>query len=144
MGFGTVWKMGKPEEARLLWENHFPEGRPEIYLKFVTQIELEELRGLLHDPETEAGPSLPVYEGGYPTPDDPEWERWYANQAEEFSRYIYRVNPQFLEELASVSPEKFEALDCAWGFPRQFLVELIEFARIAIRRKMIGFARGVF
>jgi hypothetical protein len=114
MGFGTIWRLGRESEARLLWENRFPVRRLAIDVKFITSLELQMVRCQLHGlPEFDA--KVKVYEIAFPKATDPEWEAWYQNIDQEYNRAIDMVLPEFLDELRRISKKEIPALGARWG-----------------------------
>lgn len=116
MGFSTVWRMGSEEEARLWWEGKLPPRHPELYLKFVTELELQCLRAAIcQTPETvaEIVRTVKVQEQAFPRVSDPEWQEWYENMVESSPNPVDWVLPEFVEELRSVADE-VETVAARW------------------------------
>ncbi len=149
MGYGTVWRAGNPDEARLWWENRFPRRRLEVYLKFVTELELQCLRAAIHQaPRTVAEiiREVKVQNHLFPADGTPECEAWYQNM-QGSPNPIDLVLPEFVAELRAVAGE-VEAVAARWhalwdaGSPLALehavccLRELTDFAVATGRKKM--------
>jgi hypothetical protein len=114
VGYGTIWRLGRASEARLLWEDRFPARRLVIDVKFVTSLELQILRCRLHGLAA-FDPNVEVYEFAFPKTSDPEWAEWYQNIDAEHNRGIDTVRPDFLSELRAIEPAEVVSLGAAWG-----------------------------
>ena len=150
MGFGTVWLMGQKSEARLLFNGQVLENRPEVYAKFVTEVELQCLRCVLHG-MAKYDPTIKVHEGMFPGGTDPEWDEWYANINEDYTKGVDFVAPEFLHELSMIPADKVDGIAASWSTmmethrepPVENLRELIQFAKAAIEQNMSVLSRTI-
>jgi hypothetical protein len=153
MGYGTIWRMGRANEARLWWEQRFPAGRPEVYLKFVTDLELQFLRAAIAFPSlgtAEIVRQVKVDETAFPKVSDPEWQAWYENM-ESSPPPVHRVLDDFLDELRAIKDQAAIAQEwhARWDQDNlrtldhavYCLKEIVSFAKATRKKKMGALSR---